>query len=111
MTEPVVVSRTVDDTLKELRNDVLAYERRYQCGSREMLEALRDEKVRETAEVAQWMHSFHNLVWLAERSGRTIGIPTTTTRMSTTATYSGLRRRAFFWRTVSRLRRVRTRAD
>ena len=65
----------MDETLDKLRREVFAYERRYQCGSREMLEALRDGKVKETRESTEWMNAFHNLVWLAERSGRTIVIP------------------------------------
>ena len=81
-----VIKRNVDETLDSLRREVLSYERRYQCGSREMLEALRDGKVKETREVTEWMNAFHNLVWLAERSGRTIGIPITTTRTFITAT-------------------------
>ena len=81
-----VIAKSVDRTLDDLRREVLAYERRYQCGSREMLEALRDGKVKETREVTEWMNAFHNLVWLAERSGRTIGIPITTTRTFITVT-------------------------
>ena len=81
-----VITRGVDETLADLRKEVFSYERRYQCGSREMLEALRDGKVKETWEVAKWMNAFHNLVWLAERSGRTIGISITTTRTFITAT-------------------------
>jgi ribosomal protein S21 len=74
-----VRSESVEDTLKRLRTYVSRFERRYECRSQVMAEAVSSKQVRETAEIGRWLTTYHVLKDLERRSGRTRGTPMTTT--------------------------------
>lgn len=77
---------TLDREIERLDTFVRRMERRYESSSEDMIAAIRHERVKETAEIAQWLVSFWALQELRalRGNGRTIGTRTKTTRTSTT---------------------------
>lgn len=70
---------TVEEGIAEIRPVIAEYERRYECSSRDMAEAVAGGKVYDTRDIATWLSHYRYLMRLEELSGLTTGIPTRTT--------------------------------
>lgn len=60
----------IEVTIRRLETFVARMERRYECSSEEMAQAIRSGKARETAEVARWLGEFGVLVNLKAAHAR-----------------------------------------
>ncbi len=69
--------------LREMRESVLKYERRYEMNSQDMAHALEMGYVRETSELVKWIQHFRVLQRLEEKTP-TAGTRGTTTKQSIT---------------------------
>lgn len=62
--------------IKRLRVNIARFERRYECHSHDMIQAVTEGRVRETAEVSKWLTNYRVLKNLEQRPGRTDQTPT-----------------------------------
>lgn len=71
----------VRDTIRRLETLVKRYERRYECSSRGMANAIKNGLARETAEISTWLTNYRVLTNLKRRppNGHMTGTRTTTT--------------------------------
>lgn len=65
-----VVRQPAAEAVCRLETFVARMERRYECSSELMLEAVREGRARETAEVARWLMAYRNLGNLREALAR-----------------------------------------
>ena len=70
---------TIEEHIEELRPVVAEYERRYECSSRDMAEAVASGKVYDTRDISTWISHYRYLTRLIEISANTNGVLTTTT--------------------------------
>jgi hypothetical protein len=79
-TKPRIVQEPVEDTIRRLETFVARMERRYECSSDCMSDAIAQGKARETAEVARWLIASRTLQRLRAAVGREIGTATSNTK-------------------------------
>ena len=72
---------SVDETVDRLQTYIRRFERRYECRSGAMVQAVKRGRVRETAEISRWLSKYEVLTNLKgrRRNGRTTGTRITTT--------------------------------
>ena len=79
-TKPRIVQEPIEETIDRLDAFVARMERRYECNSDCMREAVAHGKSKETAEVARWLIASRTLQRLRAVVGRERGIATSSTR-------------------------------
>ncbi len=72
-----------EDGIREFSAVVRRMERRYECSSGEMLEAVRSGKTKETWDICQWLVAYDHLKALQSSAGLAAGSPTNATASST----------------------------
>ena len=72
-----------EDGVREFSAIVRRMERRYECSSGEMLEAVRNGKTKETWDICQWLVAYDHLKALRRSAGPAAGSPTNATASST----------------------------
>ena len=78
-----VVRITPEEWFREASAHVQRMERRYECSSEEILEAVRSERAEETLEICDWLIAYRDLKMLRESAGREAGSPGSATASST----------------------------
>jgi hypothetical protein len=74
----------IDEAIEGLERYVQRMERRYECSSQFAVEATKCGHMKETAEIARWLTSYHELLELRELrvQAQEAGTPTKTTGRS-----------------------------
>lgn len=72
---------SVDETVGRLQTYIHRLERRYECSSKVMADAVKCDLVKETADISRWLSTYRVLLSLEDEtsSGRMTGTRTTTT--------------------------------
>lgn len=70
MTQVTHRQETLDQTVARLETFLARMERRYECPSESLADALRNGSIRETAEISRWLTSYRTLRRLRELSGQ-----------------------------------------
>lgn len=79
-----IVHVTLEEELRKFSARVQRMERRYECSSEEMLEAVRSERAEETWEICDWLIDYRYLKRLRKGAGPETGSPGSATASSTT---------------------------
>ena len=78
-----VVQITAEEWFRKASAHVQRMERRYECSSEEILEAVRSERAEETLEICDWLIAYRDLKMLRESAGLKAGSPGSATASST----------------------------
>ena len=78
-----VVHTPVEELFRKASARVQRMERRYECSSEEILEAVRSGRAEETWEICEWLIAYRDLKMLRESAGLETGSPGSATASST----------------------------